>query len=364
MRWGGGIERQFMERAMRIPAGRAFTLVELLVVIAIIAILIALLLPAAQAAREAARRLQCQGHLKQIGLALHNYAGQNGAFPPGAVLAGYPKKGVANYDPWTEATSTAHGKHGTSWMLAVLPFIERQALFDRWDFTGSVVGNESVAASDIDVYFCPTRRSGTRPDDRHVMFPSWAGRGASSGWSKGGNDYAGCTGAQNTYANPTTSNPARRFCGPTYVYDAPPTGLTPAGMVVCLRGIFVPNLSTRFNEIADGLSATIMTGEVPRRQWNGTSPDTYWGPCHTHIDGWAIAGPNTLFDTAKAGEGTDIGQTGGFNTDYFESAGSNHSGGAYFGMADGSVHFIIEDIDSIVYANLGSMADGQMTGVP
>ena len=69
---------------MRASSNRGFTLIELLVVIAIIAVLIALLLPAVQQAREAARRSQCQNHLKQLGLAIHNYADTNKCLPMGS----------------------------------------------------------------------------------------------------------------------------------------------------------------------------------------------------------------------------------------------------------------------------------------
>jgi prepilin-type N-terminal cleavage/methylation domain-containing protein/prepilin-type processing-associated H-X9-DG protein len=353
-----------MEKIMRRPARRGFSLVELLVVVTVITVLIALLFPALQAAREASRRVQCQNHLRQIGLALHNYTTQRGCLPPGAILANYPGTGTTSYDPLVEAVSAAKGNHGTSWMLQVLPFIEQQALYDRWDFTRSVSGNQPVAATDIEVFFCPTRRHSTRQKDRLVVFPRWDGASPLAGWTAGGNDYAGCLGAQNAYDNPTTSNRARKFCGPNFVYDSPATGTTPAGAGFCLRGIFVPNFSTTIDEITDGLTATIMIAEVPRRQWAGSSPDLYWAPCHTHVDGWAVAGPSTLFDTAKAGEGTDKGQPGGFNTDYFEAAGSEHQGGAYFGMADGSVQFFSHSIDPIAYANLGSMADGLPTGAP
>jgi prepilin-type processing-associated H-X9-DG protein len=133
-----------------------------------------------------------------------------------------------------------------------------------------------------------------------------------------------------------------------------------------LRGIFVPNLATAFSEITDGLTNTIAVGEMPRTVGDAEShpDDVYWGPCHTSLDGWAPAGSNTLFDTAKAKEGYDQGQEGGFNNDYFESAGSDHGSGANFGLADGSVRFLSDKIDPILYAHLGSMADGQPAQVP
>ena len=95
----------------------AFTLVELLVVITIIGILIALLLPAVQAAREAARRAQCTSNLKQIGLALHNYHAANNCLPGGS-----------NFTNYTAGWGT--------WCLAILPQLEQQPLYDRFDFEG------------------------------------------------------------------------------------------------------------------------------------------------------------------------------------------------------------------------------------
>ena len=101
---------------------KAFTLVELLVVIVIIGILIALLLPAVQAAREAARRAACTNNLKQIGLALHNYLEACRVFPPQAISKFDPNADSAAIRG--EAIYNMTGCQGTSWMLAILPYIE------------------------------------------------------------------------------------------------------------------------------------------------------------------------------------------------------------------------------------------------
>jgi len=125
----------------------AFTLIELLVVIAIIAVLIALLLPAVQSAREAARRAQCVNNLKQIGLGLHNYHDVWGVFPPGE---GYGAQSVN---------------------IAMLPFVEQQALYaafnsnidNRWLWT--LAENTTVLHSRVAAYLCPSEVYTERSND-------------------------------------------------------------------------------------------------------------------------------------------------------------------------------------------------------
>ena len=99
--------------------GRGFTLVELLVVIAIIAVLIALILPAVQHAREAARRVQCRNHLKQIGLAISTYEGTHGMLPPGAIQS----RAITANDNRT----LIHW----GWHVFILPQMEQASLFQK-----------------------------------------------------------------------------------------------------------------------------------------------------------------------------------------------------------------------------------------
>ena len=114
-----------------------FTLVELLVVIAIIGVLVALLLPAIQAAREAARRSQCTNHLKQIGLAIHNFETARGKIPP-AYLSGIG--------------------HAT-WLVLIMPYLEEGTLYDNSNVQTIYWGvPPQIVQTHVPVYYCPSRR--------------------------------------------------------------------------------------------------------------------------------------------------------------------------------------------------------------
>lgn len=119
-----------------------FSLVELLVVIAIIGILISLLLPAVQAARESARRLQCVNNLRQIALATSNYEGATGKLPPSGDVTlearSYSMKlDEQKIDFVYDSFRQREGKQ-FSWVVKLLPYLEQQQLYDRFDFDKTV----------------------------------------------------------------------------------------------------------------------------------------------------------------------------------------------------------------------------------
>ncbi|WP_425397315.1 DUF1559 domain-containing protein [Aeoliella sp.] len=132
------LDRHDPRRHVHSPARRAaaFTLVELLVVIAIIGILVALLLPAVQQAREAARRTHCLNNLKQVGLAVHNYHDTRQELPPSRIADGL-----------------------ATWAWLILPHMEEQALYDRWDMSqGCFYDNtEDVVQTVVTGYICPSQ---------------------------------------------------------------------------------------------------------------------------------------------------------------------------------------------------------------
>lgn len=345
-----------------------FTLVELLVVITIIGILIALLLPAVQAAREAARRMQCTNNLKQIGLGLHNYTQARNVFPPGCIVS--LKTSTHGYRPFDEAANPGApaGSHGTSWMLMILPYVEQENLYARWDFTKNLINNAAVAQTNIPGFYCPTRRNGIRSED---MVKPGAGmsRGRmvgdtppSSYSTAGGTDYGGCIGATNGWDDAVAGNLNHNFSegGGGTSGTGKPWWFRGDGTTPSLIGIFLPNISAGFADIKDGTSNAIMTGEMQRL-------DSSIKERHSH-DGWALGGVATLFTTAnfEHNGGHVVGgmPVGGLNNGYFESPGSDHSGGANFGLADGSTRFISENIDSNLFDALGSIADGQTITLP
>lgn len=294
-----------------------FTLVELLVVIAIIGILVALLLPAVQAAREAARRTQCFNNLKQIGLALQNYHDTQLRFPPGR---------------WGGVSGRVYGTHSL-----LLPYMEQQPVFDIIDFTvpHDHPNNTQARAAVIKTFLCPSDPQSTPP----------------AGWA--GNNYHGCESNNLDKAEANGAN-----------------------------GVFSNRSGTRIADILDGTSMTAMFSERLKGDWSNAIATEYSdlfrpaGSPVTADDGMQLCrslNPLNLANQNQSNSGAPwlAGMTDnfiGFQTAappldrscVFPpgrsslTANSKHPGGVNLLRCDGSVEFVIKQIDLGIWRAMGS----------
>lgn len=215
----------------------AFTLVELLVVIAIIGVLVALLLPAVQAARESARRSQCANNLKQLGLTVHHFEDSHKTLP-----------------------SSRMGPQHATWFVQIMPFMEQNVLYSQWDVTKSYYLQQPAARmTQVPEFYCPSRRAPMLSTQFEI---SSTGVPDSQPYPGALGDYAG-NGGQ--FAGSIVDSPSCR--GALCQADAQLTN----GQIV------VSQPQTRFRDIKDGTSHTLLAGEkhVPQEKFGQSGPS--WG---------------------------------------------------------------------------------------
>ena len=314
-----------------------FTLVELLVVIAIIGILVALLLPAVQSARAAARRTICLNQFKQVGLALHNYHGVRGEFPPG-------DQWWIKVNPSPEETADFSG---WSWGTYVLPFLEHEQTFDRLIMEHGFLKltppkdptNWRVMAVRINDFICPD----TPNTVAWVECCSTIRNGPSSTDDMRQSNMAGVSDSR-------SNGP-----GPQHMQEAE--------VRIDGNGMFFMNSDVSFRGVVDGSSKTLMVGEITsgrgshpsgRFAWIGHM----WGKWNTQSTTLGINGVGSIPGGRDDAIDPLDGDGGNRHIEYWSEVGfsSYHPGGAHFTFVDGSVKLLSENIDQYVLEGLTTRA--------
>ncbi len=338
---------------------RAFTLVELLVVITIIGILIALLLPAVQAAREAARRTQCTNNLKQIALACLTHEQQNGFLPTagwGCQWLGEPTRGFDKKQPG-------------SWMYCIYPYMEQGVLHDLGigkPPDGSVARPEltQCASTPLTTLYCPTRRAA-------IAYPNgktgqtYCNLGITQPTVVGRSDYAGSGGDDQVRGD-------AGFFGVTSLAQG--DSMTDAQWIAATspyavgwsmakgNGVFYIRSMRKMADITDGTSNTYLAGE------KYIDTDNYatglcWSDDQCAEVGWDWDTIRWSTDPAdyppsEADNYTPWEDTPGDAT-HWAAFGSAHATGFGMAMCDGSVQAISYSINIVVHHRLGAINDGQ-----
>lgn len=293
---------------------RGFTLIELLVVIAIIAVLVGLLLPAVQQAREAARRAQCRNNLRQLGLALHNYADAHKTLPPGY---------VSLFDANGDDTGPGWG-----WNSMLLPQIEQASAYNAINFQVGIEqpANQTSRLPVFAVLLCPS-------DNPAPFWPAMS-------------------------RDLSTGDPLALICNVASSNYVGMFGTSEPG--VDGEGVFYRNSRIRLADITDGTSQTIAVGERSHKLGEATWVGS--------VTGAVLAGdPSDGIgrSRAEAGAGMVLGHAGerrgpGDPTSDANQFYSTHSGGgAHFLFADGHVSFLISSMDYPSYLALATRAGGE-----
>jgi prepilin-type N-terminal cleavage/methylation domain-containing protein/prepilin-type processing-associated H-X9-DG protein len=328
------------------PSRHGFTLVELLVVIAIIGVLVALLLPAVQSAREAARRGQCQNHLRQVVLAAHGYHDTMLRFPAGWCN---PHQGTA--------------------ICSLLPYLEQSNRANTFDWTQNInnaATNAAARTQDVKVFMCPSDQGNGR------FFTGLTGTAGPE--PTGRNNYMANLGSYANWAE--VDNPPNRWKA---------------------NGVFYRNSTVRMAEITDGTSNTALFSECKRGPnraptvgedllvstqvdfgvWDGSTNHNTTRPteCENRsLTTWNYRGlqyyrggtfwtafyNHTLTPNFK---GRDCVRASGLDSGHY-AARSYHPGSVNVGMCDGSNRTVNDSVDLAAWRATGSRGEGEATQLP